>query len=74
MTHEGTWSIPDIQAKTNACPLTLIDSLTFSILELHDHYTEGNLLVAGGITDQPHAYRCAMRMVSRWKREAMKHG
>lgn len=64
------WHIPGIIDKTDQCARRMVTPLSDYLLKLHHHYQNGNLAVAGGVTDQPGLYLDAMQVIGSWK----KHG
>jgi len=59
---------PLVESKT--CLLPMITADIWFLFRLFRQYEKGNLLVSGGIMDQPHAYIDAMEHISEAKSDA----
>lgn len=44
----------------------MVTPFTWEMLDLHAHYVQHNLAVAGGVTDQPGVYLDAMAIITEW--------
>lgn len=47
----------------NSCPLPMITEESDFFLSMHVHYRNGNLLIKGGLLDQPNKYLEAMELI-----------
>jgi hypothetical protein len=56
--------------KSRFCPRLQITQESRDLLRIHAHYREGNLLLAGGMLDQPAIYFSAMEHIDSLIREA----
>lgn len=45
----------------------MVTPTTWYLLDLHWHYLQGNLAVAGGVSEQPGIYLDAMNLITEWK-------
>ncbi len=61
------WKIPGVLESTRKCLRKMVTEHSWYLLELHRHYLQGNLAVAGGVTDQPGAYLDAMNIITEWQ-------
>ncbi len=61
-----TWTIPGVLERSPVCPARLITERSRFFLELHRHYKNGVLPIAGGLLDQPYAYMRAMTIIEEW--------
>ncbi len=58
------WSIPNV-IESNICLLPMVTAQTRRLLKLHQHYSNGLMLVSGGVIDQPNFYLQAMEIIDR---------
>jgi len=61
----GRWEVPGVLEATSVCPSRLIPTDFDIVTAWLPHYRNGNLWVAGGISDQPVIYLEAMATLER---------
>lgn len=49
------WQLPD-GTKSLVCPAKLVDTQSLTLIQLHRHYLNGILPLAGGLLDQSNFY------------------
>ena len=67
----STWEIPGGPGQPplvvlSTCPRRYVSVRSHFMMQLHRHYKNGVLPVAGGLLDQPYAYLQAMTTIEEW--------
>lgn len=62
---EGDWFCKPLGDFITSCPRRAMSPWSIDMLYLYEHYENGNLLVAGGVLDQPAVYLEAMTILDR---------
>jgi hypothetical protein len=53
--------------RSEVCPRRLVTLRSWYWLELHRHYKNGVLPLAGGLLDQPYSFHRAMAVIDEWE-------